>query len=121
MFECLTRKFSAQFAEHLTLSKYELRYLPLFWEDMFDAVSYITNVLHNEQAAKKLVDDAETKINEHLKNPTCALIYNSLKERDNTYYWFEVRNYMVFYVVIDNIMEVRRFIYGARDLTKINL
>jgi hypothetical protein len=28
---------------------------------------------------------------------------------------------MVFYVVFDDVMEVRRFIYGARDLTKHSL
>ena len=114
-------KFSAQLEMRLTLSNYELRYLPLFWEDLFDAVSYITNVLNNVVAAKRLVDNAESKIKEHLENPTCALTYKSTRERENTYYWFEVGNYMVFYVVVDNIMEVRRFLYGARDLTKISL
>lgn len=30
---------------------YELRYLPLFEQDLLKAVSYITNVLKNPQAA----------------------------------------------------------------------
>ena len=113
--------FSAQLEMRFTLSNYELRYLPLFWEDLFDAVSYIANILNNEATAKRLIDNAELKIKEHLENPTCALTYKSTRERENTYYWFEVGNYMVFYVVVGNIMEVRRFLYGARDLTRINL
>ena len=111
----------AQSDRRLALSKVELRYLPVFWEDLFDAVSYVANVLYNEAAAKKMINEVEVKVNEHLQNPTCALTYKSAKKRDNTYYWFSVGNYMVFYVVIDNIMEVRRFLYGSRDLTKINL
>ena len=103
------------------MNRFELRYLPLFWEDLFEAVSYITNVFNNEAAAKKLLDDTENKIKEQLENPTCAVTYKSIKDRANTYYWFAVGNYMVFYVVIGNIMEVRRFLHGARDLTKINL
>lgn len=38
--------------------------------------------------------------------------------RPQPYYWFAVGNYMVFYVVTDDVMEVRRFIYGACDPTK---
>ncbi len=114
-------KSFAQSEAHLILSNFELRYLPLFWEDLFSAVSYIANVLNNEVAAKRLIDNTESNIKEHLENPTCALTYKSTKDRENTYYWFEVGNYMVFYVVIGNVMEVRRFLYGARDLTRINL
>ncbi len=40
------------------------------------------------------------------------------RNRPLPYYWFAVGNYMVFYVVMGDVMEVRRLIYGARDLTK---
>ncbi len=30
-----------------------------------------------------------------------------------------VNNYSVFYVVIDDVMEVRRFIYNGRDISNI--
>lgn len=49
---------------------YKLRYLPLFEQDLISTASYITNVLKNEDAAIRLVDD---------------------------------------------VMEVRRLMYGARD------
>ena len=103
------------------MSKYELKYLPLFWEDLFEAVSHIKNVLHNETAAQKLLDKTEKEILNHLEHPTIATKYKSKVKRKDTYYWFSVGNYMVFYVVTNNTMEVRRFIYGARDITKITL
>lgn len=103
------------------MSEYELRYLPIFWEDLLEAVSYIKNVLGNEIAAKNLLDRVEEEVLKHLESPTTELLYQSSRERSDSYYWFSVGNYMVFYVVIDNVMEVRRFIYGARDLIKIDL
>ncbi len=103
----------------MTASKhYKLQYLPLFWDDLNNAVSYIATVLENPQAAMRLLDKTEKAILEHLKAPTVATVYKSSKERAFPYYWFAVGNYMVFYVAFDNVMEVRRFIYGARDLTK---
>ncbi len=52
---------------------YQLRYLPLFEQDLISIANYITNVLKNEDAAKHLIDD---------------------------------------------VMEVRRLIYGARDMDR---
>lgn len=45
--------------------------------------------------------------------------YRSKKKRDYPYYRIYVRNYVVYYVVIDNIMEIRRLIYGSRDIDNI--
>lgn len=97
---------------------YRLQYVPLFWEDLDAAVTYISEKLQNPVAARRLVDSTELAILEHLKNPTMAPLYRSTRERSHPYYWFEVGNYMVFYVVIDDVMEVRRFPYNRRDLTK---
>lgn len=101
--------------------QYSLRYLPLFWGDLHDAVSYIAGVLKIQQAAERLLDNVEAGILEHLKNPTFATVYKTQRDRRLPYYWFPVGNYMVFYVVEDDVMEVRRFLYGARDLTKMRL
>lgn len=96
--------------------RYKLQYLPLFWDDLNAAVSYISDVLCNAAAAEALLDETEAAILEHLQNPTVATIYRTSKERPLPYYWFPAGNYMVFYVVFDDVMEVRRFLYGARDL-----
>lgn len=55
---------------------------------------------------------------DHLAMPCAAAVYKGTKERSVPYHWFEVGSYMVFYVVIDDVVEVRRFLYGARDLTR---
>ena len=94
---------------------YHLRYLQIFEQDLINTASYITNVLKNEDAALRLVDDVETAILERLNNPVAFEPYVSAKKRDYPYYRISVRNYVIYYVVIDDVMEVRRFLYGARD------
>ena len=41
---------------------YRIRYLPLFKEDLSGIVDYITQVLHNPQAAERLVNEVEAAI-----------------------------------------------------------
>ena len=81
---------------------YQLRYLPLFFDDVNNITSYIKNELSNPQAANKLIDAVEEE------------------ERKYPYYKIYVKNYVVYYVVIDDeesnkIMEVRRLLYNRQD------
>ena len=46
--------------------EYELRFLPLFEEDLNEIVDYITNVLQNEIAALSFVDAVEQAIRQRL-------------------------------------------------------
>lgn len=94
---------------------YKLRYLPVFEQDLVQTVNYITNVLKNPEAAEKLVNDVETAILERLNNPLAFEPYPSVKKRKYPYYRIYIRNYVVYYVVVGDVMEVRRFLYGARD------
>ena len=98
--------------------QFRLQYLPLFWDDLEQAVFYIKDVLKSPMAAERLLDRVEEAILDHAKAPTMAQVYKTTRQRPLPYYWFPVGNYMVFYVVFDDVMEVRRLIYGARDLTK---
>lgn len=97
--------------------KYKLRYLPLFEQDLIQTISYITNLLKNTDAAEKLVNDVEDAIQERLEYPLAFEPFPS-KKRDYPYYRIYIRNYVIYYVVIGDVMEVRRFLYGARDTNR---
>ena len=99
--------------------KYQLRYLPLFYEDMAEAVDYISNDLQNPTAALKLIDLTEQAILKRLGNPVSFQPIRSKKDRQHPYYRININNYAVFYVVIDDVMEVRRFLYSRRDIQSI--
>ncbi len=96
--------------------KYALRYLPLFYDDLSRTIEYISKTLCNPQAAADLLNAVEDAI---LERSTCAESfepYPSTRERKLPYYAIYVKNYVVYYVVLDHqIMEVRRFLYKGQD------
>ena len=95
--------------------KYKLRYLPHFEYDLNEIVDYITDHLKNSDAAERLVSDIESAIHERLNCPTSFEPYHSVKERQYPYYRIQVRNFTIFYVIIEDVMEVRRVLYSRRD------
>ena len=100
--------------------QYELRYLPLFFEDLEQKVVYIAETLQNEKAANDLLDAVENAIMERLPVAEAFEPYRSVRERRYKYYRIYVKNYVIYYVVIDDvdskkIMEVRRFLYNKQN------
>ena len=96
--------------------KYKIKYLPLFEQDVAEVTDYIADVLLNNAAADRLIDNVEEAIQKRSSNPLAYRKYHSVKDRKQPYYTIRVGSYYVFYVVIDNVMEIRRFIHCNRDL-----
>lgn len=100
--------------------RYRLSYLPLFYEDLDEKVSYIAEKLKNPKAANDLLDKVEKAIMERLSMAESFEPYHTVQERRYSYYRIYVDNYIIFYVVIDDnpddlIMEVRRFLYNGQN------
>ena len=96
-------------------AKYSLRYIPRFEADLNEIVDYLVFKLHNPDAAVKLINKVENSITERLNCPLSFEPFQSNRKRKNPYYRIYVDNFTVFYVVIDNVMEVRRILYKGRD------
>lgn len=99
--------------------KYKLSILPLFENDMLEAITYITEVLNNPAAAEKLINETEKAIYKRLDSSLSFSPYKSSKKREDVYYRIFVGNFTGFYVVKDNVMEVRRFLYSRRNIDNI--
>ena len=103
--------------------KWRLSYLPLFYEDLNSTITYISDVLENPQAASELLDETEAAIKKRLPEADKYHVYNSPRKRPDPYYMIPVKNFMVFYVVIETdtekIMEIRRFLYKRRNIGKL--
>lgn len=97
-------------------SSYKLTFLPLLKSDMLAVVDYIANTLNNPDAAQRLVTEIELAIVKRLEMPLAFAPYQSAKLRQHPYYRINVRNFSIFYVVIDNTMEVRRLLYAKRNI-----
>ena len=96
--------------------KYNLSFLPIFQEDLYEVTYYITNALKNPSAAHRLLDDIEFAISKRLEMPLSFPKYPSSKLRKQVYYRINVRNFSIFYVVIGNTMEVRRLLYAKKNI-----
>ena len=100
--------------------KYRLSYLPLFYADLDEKVTYIAEKLKNPKAANDLLDKVESAIMERLPVAESFEPYHSVRERRYSYYRIYVDNYIIYYVVIDDdpndlVMEVRRFLYNGQN------
>ena len=99
-------------------SQYELRYVPLFEKDLNEIIDYIAVDLENPEAAERLLNDIGSAILRRLENPVAFEPFYSAKDRRWPYYRISVRNFHVFYVVIGDVMEVRRVMYSGRNWKK---
>ena len=97
-------------------TQYELRYLPLFYTDLQEKVTYIETKLRNPQAALDLIDAVEEAILERSTSAESFEPYPSTRDRENPYYAIYVKNFIIYYVVLEHrIMEVRRFLYKGQN------
>ena len=98
-------------------NRYNIKYSKQFVIDLENILYYITYELKNKKSAEKLVDNISTAIVKRNKNPE---IYEKYKTKSgNIYYRIYINNYIVFYTVLGNIMEVRRIIYSRRNIDEI--
>ncbi len=97
------------------MKKYQLSYLPLFEQDLLEILQYISNELANPEAANGFLDRLEQAILKRVENPLAFEKYPSLRKRKYPYYRIYIGNYTVFYVVIDNVVEMRRLLYSPRN------
>jgi toxin ParE1/3/4 len=101
------------------MARFELRYSPLFYEDLDKITDYLLFELKNELAAKTLIDNTEVAIKKRLSNPLSAAPYQSISSRPHPYRRILVGNYLIFYVVAGKVMTIRRMLYGRRDVDRI--
>jgi addiction module RelE/StbE family toxin len=97
------------------LNKYSIEYSKEARQDLLDLKRYIKYNLQEPNIAKKLTDKIKTEINKLVDNPT---IYSIID--DELIKKFEIRkiivdNYIVFYRVNHNKIQIVRIVYGRRN------
>lgn len=99
--------------------RYSIKYTNLFYKDLIEILNYIKYELGNVQSANKLFDEIIKAVSNRAVCPKAYEKYVSTKKRKNTYYKIYVKNYIIFYIVKDNVMEVRRILYNKRNFKTI--
>ena len=100
------------------MKNYKIEYLPLFYKDLYKTLYYIKYKLGNDIAADNLLEEIEKEIKERSLNPESFEEYHSSRRRKNTYYKIYIKNYVVFYIVKDNVMIIRRLLYNKMNFKK---
>lgn len=98
---------------------YKIMYSSTFVNQFSNILKYLKNKLKNKIAAENFYNEVIKEIEKRSENPENYEKYIGNRKRKNTYYRIYVKNYTIFYIVKNNIMEIRRIIYSKRNLGKI--
>lgn len=99
--------------------KYIIQYHKTYIEQFNRILYYITYKLKNKIAADNFFNEVIRQIEIRSKSPEAFEVYKITKNGKSKYYKINVKNYIIFYVVKDNIMEIRRIYYKQRNLDKL--
>jgi len=97
----------------------DIVYLPSFQKDIDAIINYITYTLEAPKAASNLLDELEKSINDLKIFPLAYRLYLPIRPILTEYRVLTVKNYLVFYVVLEKTIEIHRIIYKKRDLSQL--
>lgn len=95
--------------------KYEIRYLPTFISQFNNILYYITYELKNKIAADNFYSEVVKRIEIRSEAPESYEVFKTIRNEEIKYYKINVKNYTIFYVVKNNVMEIRRIYYSQRN------
>ncbi|MGI6307686.1 MAG: type II toxin-antitoxin system RelE/ParE family toxin [Dethiobacteria bacterium] len=98
---------------------YKIKYLPLAQNDLKEIINHISDTLKAPQAAKNLVNAFDTSISRLAQFPYSCRVYQPIKPIETEYRILPVKNYLVFYVVIEYKVEIHRIVYAKMNLEKL--
>ncbi|MDD2574438.1 MAG: type II toxin-antitoxin system RelE/ParE family toxin [Bacillota bacterium] len=93
-------------------NKYQVHYLPSAQKDLKEIFDYV--YAENQTAAKSLVNRFDEAISKLETFPDLGIVPRDKRLKSLQYRILIVDNYLVFYVVIENIVEIRRILHGKR-------
>lgn len=98
---------------------HEIKYLPIALKDLRDITDYITHILGSPQAAMDLLNTLDNAISRLAQFPYSCRLYQPEPRLEGEYRILPVNNYLVFYLVNEQEVEIRRVIYAKMDIAKI--
>jgi toxin ParE1/3/4 len=92
--------------------KYEIKYLPIAEQDLTEIIEYV--LLDNPDAAINLLNQLDHSISQLELFPLLGITPNDLRLQSLNYRMLIADNYLVFYVVLEDTIEIRRILHGKR-------
>lgn len=94
---------------------HKIEYLPLAERDLEDALDYITNKLGAPDAARGLLNEFEKTVLSIAEFPYAYELYRTDRPILDEIRKVPVGNYVLYYAVFPDRVEIRRFIHGLRE------
>ena len=92
---------------------YTIEYLPIAQQDLEEIFIYIQK--DNINAAASFIDEIDQKISNLTQLPYLGVIPKDERLEKLGYRVLIIKQYLVFYVVKDLIIEIRRILHGSRQ------
>lgn len=86
---------------------YEIGFLPLARKDLTDIANYISDHLKAPKAAMDLLNALDVSISRLEQFPYSCKVYQPIEMLENEYRLLLVKNYAVFYVVKEQMVEIQ--------------
>ncbi len=93
-------------------------YLPLAESDLLEALNYIAYTLDAPKAARGLLAEFDDTVKRIAEFPYAHELYRTDRPMKDEIRKAPVRNYVLYYAVFQDRVELRRFIHGRRDRSK---
>ena len=97
---------------------HKIVYLPLAESDLLEALDYIAYTLDTPKAARDLLNEFDETIQQIAEFPYACELYRTDRPMQDEIRKVPVRNYVLYYAVFQDRVEIRRFLHGRRDRSK---
>jgi addiction module RelE/StbE family toxin len=98
-----------------TGTTYDIRYLRTAECDLYGIFDYISR--DNPTAAADLLEKIDSSISKLAANPFLGVVPKDSRLKEKGYRMLVVGKYLVFYVLKQETVQIRRIIHGARQYT----
>ena len=97
----------------------KIKYLPIAQKDLNYIILYFLDNLKSPKAAMDFIETLDKCILRLKEYPYSCKLYQSQETLEFEYRFLPVKNYLVFYIVTENIIEIHRVVYAKMNLEKI--
>ena len=97
--------------------KYNVKYSDLFLEDLSAIVLHILNKSGSVETARRFYENVLAQVERRSFGADSYEIFHPYEGAPD-YYRIYFGHYTVFYVISDNVMDVRRILWSGRDMAR---
>ena len=97
---------------------HKIVYLPAAQDDLFQALEYLTITLDAPGAAADLLDEFDKVVRQIARFPYACELYRTDRPVKDEIRKVSVKNYVLYYAVFPEHIEIRRFLHERRDRSR---